>query len=430
MKISMRRMKIMVKLEMKDREIQDTYISNPKRLTILLLTWEFPPHIIGGLARHTEGLSLQLQKQGVDVHVITTKPNQMVSAFEEFEGVKVHRVEPLNAMDPQFLNWIGGLNLRIAEKAFELSRENKFHLIHAHDWLVGEAAQILAKELKLPLITTIHATEYGRNAGIHTELQNFIHNKELQLIQSSQQVIVCSEYMKEEIRGIFQISESKMSIIPNGVQIEKHRGDGHSSLHPILQKEKRKIIFSIGRLVKEKGFDLLIEAASKMNRKDICFVLAGNGPMYEEYERLIRLHKLEDVIYLIGFISDQHRNQFFERCSMAIFPSRYEPFGIVALEAMTFSKPIIVSETGGLRGINEHLVTGLFMKPDDVESLIIQIEMILSNPKVAQKMAINGKALVEYYYSWQRVAEMTKRQYEELQLLFSINEELNGMYIK
>jgi glycosyltransferase involved in cell wall biosynthesis len=115
---------------------------------------------------------------------------------------------------------------------------------------------------------------------------------------------------------------------------------------------------------------------------------------------------------------------------MAIFPSRYEPFGIVALEAMTFSKPIIVSETGGLRGINKHLVTGLFMQPDNVDSLIIQIELILSSPKNAQKMAINGKNLVEYYYSWQRVAEMTLRQYEELHLLFSINEELNGMYIK
>jgi glycosyltransferase involved in cell wall biosynthesis len=423
-------MTVMVKLGMKERDELKTYISEPKRLTILLLTWEFPPHIIGGLARHTEGLSLQLQKLGVDVHVITTKPNHMVSAYEEIDGVKVHRVEPLNAMDPQFLNWIGGLNLRIAEKALELAGENKFHLIHAHDWLVGEAAKTLSKELKLPLITTIHGTEYGRNAGIYTELQKFIHNKELQLIQSSQQLIVCSEFMKEEIKEVFNASEDKMSIIPNGVRIEKQKDDSNHHLHPILQKEKRKIIFSIGRLVQEKGFDLLIEAASKMNRKDICFVLAGNGPMYQEYERLIKRHKLEDVIYLIGFISDQQRNQFFERSTIAIFPSRYEPFGIVALEAMTFSKPIIVSETGGLRGINKHLKTGLFMEPDNVENLVEQIEWILSCPEVAQEMAANGKYLVEYYYSWQRVAEMTKRQYEELQLLFTINEELNRLYIK
>jgi 1,4-alpha-glucan branching enzyme len=420
----------MVKLEMRERDKTTTYISEPKRLTILLLTWEYPPHIIGGLARHTEGLTLQLQKLGVDVHVITTKPNYMVSAYEEIEGVKVHRVEPLNAMDPHFLNWIGGLNLRIAEKAFELARENKFHLIHAHDWLVGEAAKTLSKELKLPLITTVHGTEYGRNAGIYTELQRFIHNKEIQLIQASQQLIVCSGFMKEEIREVFGAQEEKMSIIPNGVLIEKQNEVIRNHLHPILQKEKRKIIFSIGRLVQEKGFDLLIAAATKMNRKDICFVLAGNGPMYQEYERLIKQHKLEDVIYLVGFISDQQRNQFFERSTMVIFPSRYEPFGIVALEAMSFSKPIIVSETGGLSGIVKHLKTGLFMEPDNVESLVEQIKVILSNTEVAQKMAANGKALVDYYYSWQRVAEMTKRQYEELQLLFSINEELNRLYIK
>jgi glycosyltransferase involved in cell wall biosynthesis len=418
----------MVKLEMRERDVSNTNISKPKRLKMLLLTWEFPPHIIGGLARHTEGLSLQLQKLGVDVHVITTKPNQMISDCEDIGGVKVYRVEPLNAMDPQFLNWIGGLNLQIVSRALELAKENTFHFIHAHDWLVGEAALTLTKELNIPLITTIHATEYGRNAGIYTELQTFIHNKEMLLIQASHQLIVCSEYMKEEIRKVFHVPEEKISIIPNGVRIQKDYCN--SQPHPILQKEKRKIIFSIGRLVKEKGFDLLIEAASKMNRKDICFVLAGNGPMFKEYERLIIKRNLEEVVYLIGFISDQQRNQFFERCSMAIFPSRYEPFGIVALEAMAFSKPIIVSETGGLRGINKHLETGLFMKPEDVESLVEQIELLLTSPQIANKMVENANSLVEYYYGWQRVAEMTKRKYEELHLLFSINEELNELYIK
>jgi 1,4-alpha-glucan branching enzyme len=394
-----------------------------KRLTLLLLTWEFPPHIVGGLARHTEGLSLYLQKNGVEVHVITAKTPHIDNEFAEVEGVKVYRIDPLNANDNQFLNWIGGLNLEMVQKALELANEHQYHMIHAHDWLVGEAALTISNVLKLPLVTTIHATEYGRNSGIFTELQQFIHNKENQLVHCSNHIIVCSDYMKEEVSSIFTVREEKISIIPNGVRIEMENNRSSNNLHPFLEREERSIIFSIGRLVMEKGFDLLIEAAAKIKRRDICFVIAGIGPMYHEYERLIKRYELEESVYLVGFISDQQRNQFFEHCTMAIFPSRYEPFGIVTLEAMKFSKPIIVTEIGGLRGINIHRETGLFMENNKVDSLIKQIEFILSNPVEAKRMAVNGKKLVDHFYSWQRVAEMTRRVYEELYRVSTINKE-------
>jgi glycosyltransferase involved in cell wall biosynthesis len=404
--------------------------SDQKRMRALLLTWEYPPHIVGGLARHTEGLALYLQKNGVEVHVITAKPHNMESIYEEVEGVKIHRVEPLNMMDHQFLNWIGGLNLAMTQKALELAKEHKYNIIHAHDWLVGEAAKTIAQNLKIPLITTIHGTEYGRNSGIYTELQQFIHNKENDLVHYSNALIVCSEFMKEEVIDLFTIPYEKINVIPNGVKMDQSEDLSSSYMHPILLNEKRKIIFSIGRLVKEKGFDLIIEAAAKIRRDDICFVIAGTGPMYHEYERLIKKHKLEKDVFLIGFISDQHRNQYFENSTLAIFPSRYEPFGIVALEAMKFSCPVIVSEIGGLRGIIKHSVTGLFMEKGNVESLVDQIEIMLNQPNHAEKMATNGKHLVDQLYSWQRVAEMTKRVYEELDLLLTIKEEQIGFNIK
>jgi glycosyltransferase involved in cell wall biosynthesis len=413
-----------------EKNQQNNNFSDQKRLTVLLLTWEFPPHIVGGLARHTEGLANNLQKSGVDVHVITAKPLYMENGYEESLGVKVFRVAPLNETDNYFLNWIGGLNLAMTQKALDLAKEHKYCLIHAHDWLVGEAAKSIANNLQLPLITTIHGTEYGRNSGIYSELQQFIHIKEKELVHSSNKLIVCSEYMKEEVRKLFDVPDEKIAIIPNGVQTETSEENSGNLLHPLLINENRKIIFSIGRLVKEKGFDLIIEAASQMNRKDICFVIAGNGPMNQEYERLIKQHNLENDVFLVGFISDLQRNQFLERCVMAILPSRYEPFGIVALEAMKFSKPIIVTKIGGLKGINKHLETGLFMEPNNVDSLINQIEFILSNPDDASKMGVKGKTIVDYFYSWKRIADITKRIYEELYLLSTIKEEMKGFYIK
>jgi glycosyltransferase involved in cell wall biosynthesis len=390
------------------------------RLRILLLSWEYPPHIVGGLARHTDGLSVHLQKCGCDVHVITAQPLSNISGFMEINGVSVYRVRPLNAMDPQFLNWIGGLNLSMTQKGLELSELHSFDVIHAHDWLVGQAAQTLANMLKIPLITTIHGTEYGRNGGIHTEMQQFIHQKEIQLIQASNQLIVCSEYMRDELNALVEEVENKITIIPNGIQFEDSKE--MQDLHPILLKEKRKIIFSIGRFVKEKGFDLIIEAAAHMRNDDVCFVIAGIGPLFHDYETLIKKYTLEGQVYLTGFISDIHRNQFFENCTMAVFPSRYEPFGIVALEALKYKKPVIVGETGGLKGIVKHLETGLFMSPGNAKSLVEQIEYLLTHTRDAEEMAVLGERYVNQYFSWQKIAEQTKRHYEETILLFSINE--------
>ncbi|MHC0035910.1 glycosyltransferase family 4 protein [Pseudoneobacillus sp. C159] len=411
----------MNKSEWKRNTLSHSYTG--KGLRILLLTWEYPPHIVGGLARHAEGLSVYLHKYGCEVYVLTTDPLFNSQPFFHNKGVKVYRTQPLNAFDPHFLNWIGGLNLSMTKKGLELAQLHHFDVVHAHDWLVGEAAQSLSRILKIPLMTTIHGTEYGRNSGIYTEMQQFIHDKEVQLIQASNRLIVCSEYMRDEVKGLVKESGDKITVIPNGVQIENI--NLLNNIHPILMKEKRKIIFSIGRLVKEKGFDLIIEAAAQMKCDDFCFVIAGIGPLYHDYEILIRRYGLEGHVYLTGFLSDYQRDQFFSNCTLAVFPSRYEPFGIVALEALKFKKPIIVGETGGLKGIIKHLETGLFMNPGNVHSLIEQIKYILDNPFEAQKMAELGGRFVDTYFSWKKVAEQTNRQYEELVLLSSINEPIS-----
>jgi glycosyltransferase involved in cell wall biosynthesis len=396
--------------------------SDQKPLKILLLTWEYPPHIVGGLARHTEGLAVHLQKCGIEVHVITAKPAHFNDRLDENQAVKVYRVEPLNTYDHHFLNWIGGLNLAITQRAMKLAKEHEFHLIHAHDWLVGDAAKIISEYLHIPLLATIHGTENGRNGGIYTELQHFIHNKEKDLTHKSEKVIVCSEFMKQEVMNLFSIPEEKIAVIPNGITVDGEVHSREADLHPILLHEKRSIIFSIGRLVNEKGMDLLIEAAAKMDRTDICFVIGGTGPEYQEYEQLIRKYNLERDVYLTGFISDQQRNQFLQKSIMAVFPSRYEPFGIVALEAMKFKLPLIVSETGGLKGFIKHLETGLFMEPENEGSLRNQISFLLNNPQKGLEMANKAHQLIRNFYSWQRVAEMTKRIYDEQLLIYTIDD--------
>lgn len=381
-------------------------------LNILMLSWEYPPHVVGGLSRHVYGLSVHLAELGHEVHVVSLLRNDLPS-YEKINGVHVHRVKPLNEQDEDFLSWIGGLNLAMAYKVEKLADEYSFSIIHAHDWLVGTAAIALKDSLSIPLLATIHATEYGRNNGIYTEMQKFIHSKEQQLVTEADQVIVCSDYMVEEVTSIFDAASEKLAIIPNGVDLLNNREEESVELSPNLQDKK--YIFSMGRIVKEKGFETIIEAAAiaKELKLEYSFVIAGKGPMLDTYRKLIQEKHLEDKITFIGFVSELQRNTFIQNCEMVVVPSLYEPFGIVALESMALGKPTIVSKTGGLKGIVKHLQTGMVMTPGDAKSLLEQILFIYKNPEKAAEMAKEGQLVMKSLYSWKRVALETSRIIED-----------------
>lgn len=375
------------------------------QLKILILTWEYPPNVVGGLSRHVYGLSIHLTQLGHEVHVVTAG-NGGHPAYEVINGVHVHRVTPLNSQDDNFLSWIAGLNLAMSFKGEKIADDIKFDIVHAHDWLVGTSAITLKEVLSIPLLSTIHATEHGRNNGIHTDMQRFIHEKELQLITESDQVIVCSNYMREELLTNFHLSDKKMTIIPNGIEQDDVKVDPNE-IYPFIKN--RKYIFSVGRIVKEKGFETIIEAAeaAKESGMDIYFVIAGKGPMLERYRKMVTEKQLDHYVAFIGYVSDEQRNSLLVNSEIAVFPSLYEPFGIVALEAMILAKPTIVSETGGLKGIVLHRQTGLLMVPGDADSLLNNIDFLLQDPHRAKEIGIKGMQIVKSLYGWKRIASQT-----------------------
>ncbi|MEX3710908.1 glycosyltransferase family 4 protein [Cytobacillus horneckiae] len=380
---------------------------------ILLLSWEYPPRLTGGLARHVQGLAKGLMNRGHEVHVITAG-NDREGKEEEAEGIYIHRVQPLNHMDSSFLHWIGGLNIAMEERARALCRETSFDIIHAHDWLVGACALTLHHYMDIPLITTIHGTEYGRNNGIFTELQKFIHRQEKLLIHQSDEVIVCSKYMKKELANLFERNNSDVTVIANGVcERDEFIPAGILDEFPIIGNKK--LIFSMGRMVPEKGFNTLIDAARQLKEmgEQYCFVIAGKGPMLEEYKQMVKKNSLEDWVCFPGFISDEQRIALLKMCDIAVFPSLYEPFGIVALEGMLAVKPVIVSNTGGLKDIIDHRVTGLLMQPGEAISLIEQIQYIDQHPLEANELGRNAKKIVEKLYSWKNIAAETEIVYDK-----------------
>ncbi|CAH0117937.1 D-inositol-3-phosphate glycosyltransferase [Paenibacillus sp. CECT 9249] len=387
------------------------------RKTVLMLAWEFPPLIVGGLARAVYDLSRHLVSEHADVHVIT-RDTPEAPAYETMEGIHVHRVRILQtATDIDFMDWVFQLNAAIADCAMELIAQGcRFDFIHAHDWLVYYAAADLKGATGLPLIATIHATEHGRNHGnIHTDIQRRIHELERQLAEEADRVIVCSQAMVKEIMELFALPRHKLTLIPNGVDAGAvaDAADSASFRLRYAQPHER-LLFYVGRLVYEKGVHVLIEAmpAILQHCPETKLVIAGTGPMKRELVDLAGRLGLERHIIFTGFILDDERNGLLQAADVCVFPSLYEPFGIVALEAMQSGTPVVVSDTGGFAELIEHGVDGFKALPGHRESLAWHITEMLLNGERAASMAAAAQRKVKRSYHWQSIAVTTRQVYE------------------
>jgi 1,4-alpha-glucan branching enzyme len=312
-----------------------------------------------------------------------------------------------------FFHWTGSLNAAIAAQGAELGKKINFDCIHAHDWLVSVAAVRLKEELSLPLIATIHATESGRNKGIFSSMQHEIHQKEADLAFHADKVIVCSEYMRQEVQGLFGLHDKKLAVLPNGIDPKLVKKPEYGHMPAASHHEAT--IFSVGRAVREKGFQTIIDASAifRSKGKSIRFVIAGKGPMLEELRHTARERGVEDDVWFTGFVSDEERNQWLFSCDAALFPSHYEPFGIVALEGMAAGKLTIVSDTGGLSEIIEHEQNGLKIIPQDPSSIVWAVEYMLADRDRAERIAAAGRDAALTVFNWEKIAAATVNVYEE-----------------
>ena len=186
-------------------------------MKILMLSWEYPPRIVGGISRVVHDLSQRLIKDGHEVTVVTYKDGD-VPYFEDDNGVKVYRVDNYMISPNNFIDWIMQMNFNLVAKASEIiNKEGKFDVIHAHDWLVAYAAKSLKNSYDIPIVATIHATEAGRNSGIHDETQRYINDTEWMLTYEATEVIVNSNYMKSELQRLFGLPYEKINVVPNGI---------------------------------------------------------------------------------------------------------------------------------------------------------------------------------------------------------------------
>ena len=385
-------------------------------MKILMLTWEYPPRVVGGISKVVYDLSHKMVKEGNEVTVVTYRDGDNVKYYENDKGVEVYRVDNYMIRPNNFIDWIMQLNFNMITKTNEIINKNgKFDVIHAHDWLVAYSAKSIKESYNIPLISTIHATESGRNSGIHDETQRYINDSEWMLTYESSEVIVNSNYMKNEVQRLFGLPYDKINVIPNGVNLQLFSNVNIDyDFRRQYAMDNEKIILYVGRLVYEKGIQNLIAAMPKVLDRyhDSKLIICGRGGMIDELREQVKYLGIENKVDFAGYCDSKKMQKMYKCADVAVFPSTYEPFGIVAIESMLSGTPTIVSDVGGLNEIIEHGVTGMKSYAGNANSIADSVLSLLFDPKLCANISQNAIKKVKENYNWSKITDSTYYVYQ------------------
>ena len=380
------------------------------------LTWEFPPRVVGGIARHCEGLAKALVKLNHDVHLFTLdfpgSPN-----YEEMDGVKVYRAST-ELGHPNFLTWVLMFNHFLSKRMADVTRKVDFDVMHVHDWLAAFSGISFKHFLNKPMVLTVHSTEIGRAQGLHSPDSFAINGIEWWATYESNRVIVCSHSMKDEICNHFNIPADKVDVIPNAIDPTKY----HTSADRGSVRQRfgvgwgEKMVLCVGRLVPQKGIEYFIRAIPKIAQRfpEAKYIIVGEGWSRDILEAEARASGYAHKIRFTGFASDQDVIDLMSSADVLVVPSIYEPFGIVALEGMATGVPVVASQVDGLAEIIDHERTGIFVFPRSPESIAWGIERVLSDYDHAKWLTENAKEKLHKAYSWEAVAMKTVEVYKKV----------------
>ncbi|MDQ3404271.1 MAG: glycosyltransferase family 4 protein [Actinomycetota bacterium] len=393
-------------------------------MRVLMLSWEYPPVVVGGLGRHVHAIARHLATQGHEVvvlcrHEAGTDATTHPTSDSVHDGVRVIRVaeDPTHLVfENDLVAWTLAMGHAMIRAGLALLNRWRPDVVHAHDWLVTQPAIALAEQAGVPLVATMHATEAGRHSGwLSQPLNQQVHSVEWWLANRADAVITCSSAMRAEVAHLFEIDPATITVIHNGIEPRTWR------VPPRAVREARAthspdgapLLLFFGRLEWEKGVHDLISALPRIRRTHpgTRLVVAGKGVHAAALVELARKLRIRRAINFAGHLSDDDLVATLAAADAVVLPSRYEPFGIVALEAAAAGAPLVASTAGGLGEVVVQGETGLSFAPGDADGLATAVRRVLDDPISARKRARTAKARLSVDFDWTLIAERTAAVY-------------------
>lgn len=394
-------------------------------MKVLMISWEYPPVVVGGLGRHVHHLAEALAAHGLDVTVLTRQPPGTDSSTHPTTDTMVGGVRVVAAAEdpPDFdfgvdmMAWTlamghgfirAGLRYLGATGGSATGVSWRPDVVHAHDWLVAHPSIALAEFFDVPLVATLHATEAGRHSGwVAGHVNRQVHSVEWWLANSADALITCSASMSDEVTALFGPDLPPITVIHNGIDLSYWEFGER-----VPQAGPPELLFA-GRLEYEKGVQDLLTAlpAIRKAHPGTTLTVAGEGTQLAWLTETAAQHGVAGAVTFIGKQDHQRLAALMRRCAAIVLPSRYEPFGIVALEAAASGIPLVTSDAGGLGEAVLDGETGLTFAPADVPALAAAVCATLDHPEAAALRARRARALLTEDFTWPVVAARTAAVY-------------------
>ena len=413
-------------------------------MRMIVLVYEYPPKIVGGLGTYAAEITRKFVLMDHDVTVFTMNDDQgSLPTREIWRGIEIHRPLHIDVSDslPDVVaddvkKWGRGIQLfskilvynylSASKIVNELIRKEgfKYDIVVAHDWLSVIAGVTIKKETGLPLVFHVHSTEKGRTLGNGSEV---VSNIELRGAKAADVIITVSYAMKDELIS-FGFPKDKIEVCYNGVDPQKYNPENVKAeeIKKLREfyglKEDDIMILFIGRLVGVKGVDKLVMAMPHVlsSHPKAKLVIVGVGDMQEYLKNLVNILKLQDVVrFNFNFVSEEERILHYAACDVAVFPSLYEPFGIVALEAMSMERPVVVG-AAGVSGLREIVIPsgedqcGYHVNGNNPADIAWGINNVLESEEKRRWLGKNGRKRVLNEFTWDKIAERTIAIYERV----------------
>ena len=377
-----------------------------------MLSWEFPPSAAGGTAAHVDGLAHALDRLGHDVIVITRRvPGSDATA--RLAGVRIVRADTdLPWLPDNRVASIASANHALVSTFASLD-DWRPDVIHAHDWPVAWAADVLGNSTGAPIVTTFHGTERGRHGGhLRPGDSTDVNSVEWWQAYRSRRMTAATKLMVREIVDGFEVDPSHVTRIPGGIDPEWWRSAGPDE---VGVAGRSGLVLAWGRVQYEKGFQVLARAVGSLRYRigGLECMIAGRGSYLPELQSQVDVAGVGDIVELPGFVSDNELRAATHRAGCIVIPSLYEPFGVVALEALASGAPLVVADTGGLAELVGGTGSALLFEPGNAEQLADCIERVLTDQELADALVERGRELLEATYSWHAIAVRTLDVYTD-----------------
>jgi len=413
--------------------------SHVQPLKLSYIVDEYPPFFRGGLGTYAMEITPHLVKEGISL-IVCSRNTGADPEYGNYKDIPIYRPKLMSISSLLSLYSPGDViqwapsdqnffmeTLLFCQMAAERvirdgQNKSRFDAVAVHDWLAAPAGFLIQENLNIPLVMHFHSTEQGRTIGG----SQIIRDLEREAAKRADAIITVSSAMRDELIS-FGYPAEKINVVYNGVDTTKYNMERYPDhiLTPFRERigvGARPMLFFVGRLTWVKGAVELVQAMPEIlcQVPDAVLVLIGVGELEETIRTQITdLHLTDNVIFIPELVSEDERILYYAVCDIAVFPSKYEPFGIVCTEAMSMGKPVVVGATG-TSGFREQIITlgpeqcGFHVNPWVPSDIAKYASILLQDEDLRKHCGKNGRKRVLEHFTWERIAKQTAEIYKSL----------------